>query len=146
MFENFCVVFVYLFRFSLLELSYYIIIFAVFVCGFGSGGLYSLPLSLYGDEIDKLNKSNNENMSATYLGAITLFANLASSFVLFVVGIMLDIVGFDSKVEIQSLLVQTFLATMLFAGVVFAFVGAVLFFSTYDLKKRNIKHKEKQIE
>ena len=143
----FVIMFVYIFRFSLLELSYFIIIFAVFVCGFGSGGLYALPISLYGDEVDKLNKLNSENMSATYLGAITLFANLAGSIVLFIIGVMLDIVGFDAGIEIQPLLVQTFIAIMLFAGVAFTFIGSVIFFITYDKVKFDYKNQEKkQIE
>ena len=131
----FCIIFVYIFRFSLLELSFYISIFATFVCGFGSGGLYALPLSLYGDEIDNLNKKSKENKTATYSGALTLFSNLASSIMLFVVGLMLDLVGFNAKEQIQPLLVQTFLAVTLFVGVVAAFISAGVLFYSYDLKK-----------
>ena len=118
-----------------MELSFYISIFATFVCGFGSGGLYALPLSLYGDEIDNLNKKSKENKTATYSGALTLFSNLASSIMLFVVGLMLDLVGFNAKEQIQPLLVQTFLAVTLFVGVVAAFISAGVLFYSYDLKK-----------
>ncbi len=130
----FIIILIYIFRFSLLGLSFYLSIFAVFVCGVGSGGLYALPISLYGDEIDGLNKKNKENKTATYSGAITLFGNLASSLVLFLIGVMLDIVRFDANVRLQPLLVQTFLAITLFVGIVASFIASAVVFYKYDEK------------
>lgn len=130
----FIIISIYIFRFSLLGVSFYLLVLAVFVCGIGSGGLYALPISLYGDEIDKLNKKNKENKTATYSGAITLFGNLASSLVLFLIGVMLDMVGFNASVRLQPLLVQTFLAITLFVGIVASFIASGFVFYKYDKK------------
>ena len=50
----FGVIFIYLFRIQIYEISFYLMIVAIFICGIGSGSLYSLPTSIYGDLIDEV--------------------------------------------------------------------------------------------
>lgn len=127
----FGVIFVYLFRIQIYNISYYLMIVFVFFCGIGSGSLYSLPTSMYGDEITKISKENESNMIATYSGSMTLAGNIASSITQLIVGILLDVIKFDSSLQVQTLGVQTGLALILFIGVQLSLISACYIFSRY---------------
>jgi len=130
----FAVIFIYIFRIELYEISFYLMMVAILFCGLGSGSLYTLPTALYGDAIMKISK--NGDMNATYSSTMTFAGNMASSIAQLVIGVMLDVIGFDGTSDVQSLFVQTGLAIILFVGIEFALISACLIFS---------KHKEKII-
>lgn len=123
----FGVIFIYLFRIELYLISYYLMLIAIFICGIGSGALYSLPSSLYGDEIMKLS-SNKSDMLATYSGTLTFAGNIANSITQLIIGILLDVIKFDSSNQIQTLAVQTGLALILFVGVQISLIIACAIF------------------
>lgn len=129
----FLIMFSYFLRFKLLEYSYILAIISIFICGFGSGTLYALPISLFGDEIDKINKETRSNKTATYSGNLTFSANIANATALLFIGVLLDLIHFDSSVEIQPLSVQSGLAIILFIGVIIPFLLSTLFFYKYKV-------------
>ncbi len=131
----FGVIFIYLFRIQLYEISFSLMLIAIFTCGIGSGSLYSLPTSIYGDAIMKL-KSANQDLTATYSGTITFASNIANSLTQLAVGILLDVIRFDSTVQVQTLAVQTGLALILFVGVQLALILACLIFSRVNEKEK----------
>lgn len=126
----FAVIFIYLFRIELFESSFYLMIVAILFCGMGSGAIYTLPTSIYGDAIMKI--SRDGSLNATYSSAMTFAGNMASSIAQLIVGILLDIIGFDGGASVQTLFVQTGLAIILFAGIQFSLILATLIFSRYD--------------
>ena len=126
----FAVIFIYLFRIELFESSFYLMIVAILFCGMGSGAIYTLPTSIYGDAIMKI--SRDGSLNATYSSAMTFAGNMASSIAQLIVGILLDIIGFDGGATMQTLFVQTGLAIILFAGIQFSLILATLIFSRYD--------------
>lgn len=130
----FGVIFVYLFRIQIYNISYYLMLIFIFLCGIGSGALYSLPASMYGDEITKISSNDGNNMVATYTGSMTLAGNIASSITQLIVGILLDVIHFDSSIQVQSLGVQTGLALILFIGVQASLIIACSVFSNYKEK------------
>lgn len=123
----FGVILIYLFRINLYQISYYIMLIAIFICGIGSGALYSLPSSLYGDEIMKIS-TNESDMVATYSGTMTFAGNVANSITQLLIGILLDIIQFDSSKQIQTLAVQTGLSIILFVGVQISLIIACAIF------------------
>lgn len=131
----FCVIFIYIFRIELYSVSFYLMLFAVFMCGVGSGSLYSLPTSMYGDVVTKLTKADGKNMVATYSGSLTFVSNIANSITQLIVGILLDVIKFDSSSQVQTLGVQTGLALILFIGVQMSLILACLIFSNYKEKE-----------
>lgn len=122
----------YIFRIELYRVSYYLMIGLIFVCGMGSGAMYTLPISLYGDAIQGI-ASKGSNM-ATYGGTLTFAGNIANSITQLIIGILLDIIKFDSYATIQTLGVQTGLALILFVGVQGALIIACLVFAGYREK------------
>lgn len=130
----FGVIFVYLFRIEIYNISYYLMLLFVFLCGIGSGALYSLPVSMYGDEITRICKKEKSNNVATYTGSMTLAGNIASSIAQLIVGVLLDVIHFDSSIQVQTLGVQMGLALILFIGVQASLILACLIFSNYKEK------------
>ena len=106
----------------------------IFICGLGSGGLYSLPSSIYGDTL--MNMEDGELKVATYTGALTFASNIANSITQLLVGVLLDVIKFDSNVQIQSLQVQTGLALILFIGVQVSLISACFIFANLAKKKK----------
>lgn len=133
-FAIFGVIFIYLFRIEIYEISYYLMLCAVFICGVGSGALYSLPTSIYGDLIDEIT-TNGENRVATYSGTMTFASNIGNSITQLVVGILLDIIGFDSSLQMQTLGVQTGLSLILFVGVQSSLIIACFVFAGHNEHK-----------
>lgn len=133
----FAIIFIYLFRIEIYNISYYLMLVAIFVCGVGSGALYSLPTSIYGDLIEEATK-NGENRVATYSGTMTFAGNIGNSITQLIVGILLDLIGFDSSLQIQTLKVQTGLALILFVGVQVSLILACFVFAGHrENTKRN---------
>ena len=127
----FAVITIFIFRIELYNISFYLMLVAIFFCGLGSGALYTLPSAMYGDAVMKINKYGDLN--ATYSSAMTFAGNMASSIAQLCIGILLDVIGFDGSVGVQTLFVQTGLAIILFVGIQFALILSCLIFS---------KHKE----
>ena len=120
----FLVIFIYIFRIDLYPYSFYFMIVSVLICGIGSGALYSLPTSIYGDELIRLGGNN----IATYTGALTFSSNIANAIVQLMIGILLDLIKFNNKVSVQTLLVQTGLALILFVGVQVSLIFSLMVF------------------
>jgi Na+/melibiose symporter-like transporter len=133
----FAIITVYIFRISLYEVSFYLMSLLTFICGIGSGSMYTLPVSLYGDAIDMISKGS-DNSTATYGGTLTFASNIANSITQLIVGVLLDVIKFDSSLEVQTLGVQTGLALIVFIGVQGSLILGCLIFASYrELKKSN---------
>jgi len=136
----FGIIAVYLFRVDLYKISFYLMIGLIFICGIGSGALYSLPMSMYGDAIVSLT-NDDVNLMATYSGTMTFASNIANSITQLLVGILLDVIKFDSSLQVQTLGVQTGLALILFVGVQIALIVSCAIFSRVkeDVEKNKSK-------
>ena len=124
-------------------------VFCMLFCGFGTGALYSLPLSMFSDNVTLDKLKTGENNSATYSGYMTFAYNISNSIALLVIGILLDIIKFDSSMPVQALKVQNGLGIIVFVGCGVSILGAMFLLSKYTLKradilKQQIKHRNKQ--
>ncbi len=127
----FGIISIYFFRVELYAISFYLMIVLIFICGIGSGALYTLPVSLYGDEINNISKGRNGE-SAQYMGTLTFAGNISNSVAQLLIGVMLDVIKFDSSMQVQSLVVQSGLALILFVGVQTSLILGCLVFSSYS--------------
>jgi len=130
----FGIITIYIFRIQLYEISFYLMLLLVFICGIGSGSMYTLPVSLYGDAIEIVSKGC-DNKTATYGGTLTFASNIANSVTQLIIGILLDLIRFDSSLEVQTLEVQTGLALMVFIGVQTALIIGCMIFASYKERK-----------
>lgn len=114
--------------------NFYICIPIILMCGFGSGALYSLPFSIFSDIIAEENATKHTNQTATFSGVMTFVFKISNALSLFFIGLILDLVHFDSSQPVQALKVQNSLGLILIIGVTSALALSIVFFSKYDKK------------
>lgn len=117
---------------------FYITLPCIFVCGFGTGSLYSLPLSMFADALTLDKIQTGQNNSATYSGFMTIAYNLANSLALTIIGVLLDGIKFNPKEPVQPLHVQNSLGLIVFLGCSISIALSMLFFSQYSLKRKDV--------
>lgn len=110
----------------------------LFICGIGSGALYSLPHSMYADVVTMEQYKTGVNNAGRYTGYYTFTYNFSNSIALLFIGLLLDLVKFDSSQPVQALSVQTGLGRIVFFGSAIALTCAILIFSKYNIKRSDI--------
>jgi len=124
---------VYVFSRDIGVLTFTFSIVALCVCGFGIGALFSLPISMYSDII--VAERGEQTSCATQLGFLNLANKFSNAFGLLFVGVLLDLVKFNSKMPVQTLEVQNNLAFIVIAGVVASLVVSIWLYRTASPKK-----------
>jgi len=102
----------------------------IFIISSGVGCIYSLPISMFADNI----KSESTAMAT---GFLTFCTKCTNAVVTFLVGFMLDWVGFQSGIATQTLHVSTALGWLLVGGVTVSAVVAWFLFGKYQDKARD---------
>lgn len=120
------------------NLIYYAVCFTIFVCGFGTGAMYSIPISMYADAITMEQYETGNNRSGSYLGYYSFTYNLSNSISLFIMGLLLDFIKFDSTQPVQAMSVQSGLGTIVFCGCSIALAISILIFSRYKVKRADV--------
>ena len=120
------------------SLCFYLILPLILLCGFGTGALYSLPISMYADVVTLEKLKSNENKSATYSGYMTFAYNVSNSIALLIIGILLDLIKFDPNQPVQALKVQNSLGIIVILGCSIAIAMALLIFNKYKLTRADI--------
>ena len=113
---------------------FYFIPFAV-LAGFGTGGLFSIPLSMVADTIDLGELESGKRYEGIYYGCLTLFYKLSQSIAILIVGFYIDLVKFNPDLPLQSESTVVSLGFMLGLGSLGAFVFALLSYRKYNLDK-----------
>ncbi len=106
--------------------------------GGGMGALYSMPTGMLGDAIAVEKLHTKEDNTATYTGFMTFGNKLSQSVALLVIGVMLDLIGFEEGRASQPIGVQWGLGWIVFGGILAALIGGFIFYSKYDLKKSDV--------
>lgn len=131
--------FVFLFRETFgANVCFWLVSVCITFCGFGTGALYSLPMSMFADNITMDKLKTGENKSATYSGYMTFAYNISNSVALLVIGILLDLIKFDPKSPVQALKVQNWLGVIVFGGCAVSIIIAMLVLKHYNLKRSDI--------
>lgn len=110
----------------------------IFVCGFGTGALYSLPISMFADVVTLEKIKSNENKTATYSGYMTFSYNVANSISLLIIGVLLDLIKFNPSEPVQSMKVQNSLGIIVILGCAISIALAILIFNKYKLSRSDI--------
>lgn len=120
------------------EKIFWFVLPCLFICGVGSGALYSLPHSMYADVVTMEAFKTGVNNAGRYTGYYTFTYNFSNSIALLFIGFLLDFVGFDSSSPAQSLEVQAGLGKIVFFGSAIALTLAIIIFSNYQLKRADV--------
>lgn len=100
----------------------------ILVISMGVGCIYSLPISMFADNVKM-------DSTAMATGFLTFCTKCTNAVVTFLVGFMLDMIGFQSGLATQSLQVSTALGWLLVGGVTVAGISASFLFGKYQDKK-----------
>lgn len=120
------------------NLTFMLTIPIIFICGFGTGALYSLPVSMFADVVTLEKIKSNENKTATYSGYMTFTYNVANSISLLIIGILLDLIKFKPNEPVQSMRVQNSLGLIVFLGCGISIALAIFIFNKYKLTRTDI--------
>ena len=106
--------------------------------GFGSGVLLSMPLSMIADTIDVEELKSGRRSEGVFYGLFTLCYKLSQSIVLFIVGFVLVLIGFDANLPVQSNSTATWLGLILGIGCIFALLTSILCYRKYRLNRDEV--------
>lgn len=105
---------------------------AILVCGFGTGVLYSFPISIFSDIMAADTELSGKNKYGTYSSITTLTYKLSNAFSLVVIGVILDLIKFSSGSPVQSLAVQNSLGLLVILGTIISLGGSILIYNKFD--------------
>ncbi|MEG1500208.1 MAG: MFS transporter, partial [Clostridia bacterium] len=117
------------------SILFHLTLLSIFICGYGSGALYSLPISIYSDLIKEENKHLGRDCTGVFSGIMTFIYKLSNALSLFVIGILLDVIKFNPTEPVQALSVQNSLGQILIVGIAASFALAIQIFSRYKQNK-----------
>lgn len=120
------------------DFIFWFVLPCLFICGIGSGALYSLPHSMYADVVTMEQYKTGENNAGRYTGYYTFTYNFSNSIALLFIGLLLDFVKFDSSQPVQALSVQNGLGKIVFFGSAIALTLAIIIFSKYNIKRSDV--------
>lgn len=107
--------------------------------GFGSGVLFSLPMSMIADTIDIEELETGRRSEGVYYGLLTFCYKMSQSFVLISSGVLLDAIMFDPELMVQLDFTELGLGMILSIGSLAGLILGVLSYSGYNLDRREIK-------
>ncbi len=124
--------------------AFYFIPFAV-LAGFGTGGLFTLPLSMIADVIDLDELNTGKRAEGSYYGCLTLFYKFSQSITLLLIGFILDLVKFDASLPLQAESTVIILGLMLSIGSGLSFIASFLSISGYNLNRLRVEDIQRKI-
>ena len=109
------------------------------LAGFGTGVLYSLPVAMIGDIVLIEKVKSGEDKTATYSGFLTFANKTGQAISNAVLGVMLDVIGFQEGSTIQTPQVAENLGWVMCIGVILAVGAGIAIFSTCKLKRSEVQ-------
>lgn len=109
------------------------------LAGFGTGALFTIPLSMVADTIDYDELNRGYRFEGFYFGSLTLYYKLSQAIAIFIIGILLDLIQFDSALPLQSEFTLMSLGMILAIGSMLSFIFAYLSIRMYPLNEEKVK-------
>ena len=93
---------------------------------------------MYADVVTMEQYKTKKNNAGRFTGYYTFTYNFTNSITLLIIGVLLDLIKFDSTMPLQALSVQAGLGKIVFFGSSIAISIAILIFSRYNIKRADI--------
>ncbi|MFZ5352292.1 MAG: MFS transporter [Bacillota bacterium] len=116
------------------------------ITGFGTSGLFTLPLSMIADTIDIEELKHGIRTEGIYYGCLTLFYKLSQSLVIFLLGVMLDLIRFNPDLPIQPQSTELVLGLTISVGSIVAFSICLFYYSRYSLNKEKVDSAQRELK
>ena len=109
------------------------------LAGSGIGALFTLPLAMVADTVDLDEAAGGERIEGTYFGALTFAYKFSQAAALVLIGLALDLVGFDSSLAAQGRGTVLALGLLLGLGASVSFGAAALVLRGYGLDEAAVQ-------
>jgi Na+/melibiose symporter-like transporter len=109
------------------------------VVGFGTSGLFSLPLSMLADTVDQQEFHTGHRNEGVYFGMLNFGYKLSQSLAVLMLGVALDIIGFDAGLVIQRQSTLFSLGSLLSAGSLLTFILASISYKNYSIDEKRVR-------
>jgi Na+/melibiose symporter-like transporter len=109
-----------------------------FVVGFSTSGLFSLPHSMITDTVDLEERNHGKRNEGVYFGLLNFSYKISQSLAIFLFGVLLDLIGFDSTLAQQMPSTEIFLGLSLPLGSILSFLLAIIFYKKYSLDRAQL--------
>ena len=136
-FAGFIFVFLVLIKGQIASQIIYYIPYAI-CAGFGTGALFTIPLSMVADTVDLDELQRGQRFEGFYFGSLTLYYKLSQAIAIFLIGVLLDLIRFDSSLFQQSEFTLISLGLILAIGSILSFSFAYLSIRMYPLDKKRV--------
>lgn len=114
--------------------------------GFGTGGLFSLPLSMIADTVDYQEAQTGDRNEGIYYGMLTFGYKISQSLAILLLGFVLDIIRFDSTLSEQTPETALLLGIFLSVGSFFALLLSAHAYRNYSLDASTVGELQAQIK
>lgn len=114
--------------------------------GFGLGGLLLLPYSMVADTTDVGELETGQRNEGIYLGCMTFSYKISQSIAVFIFGMALDMIGFNSRLPRQTEFTSTALGLLLPIGCFVAILFAYFAFRKYSLTEKDVEEIQRKIK
>lgn len=111
--------------------------FAVIV-GFAMGGMVCIPQTMLIDTIDVDEYETGKRKEGSIFGCMTLFYKLSQAVTVFLLGLYLDLIGFNAALGMQEERVEALLGFSLPIGLFVSLAITIWCFSKYSLNKQKV--------
>jgi Na+/melibiose symporter-like transporter len=115
--------------------NYFVLLPSLAIIGFGAGGLFLFPPAMVGDVIDVEEVETGRRSEGIYFGMMTFGYKASQSIALFLVGVSLDVIGFNSNATYQSHSTSIMIGLLLTLGSVIVLASAYFAYKRYSLTK-----------
>ncbi len=108
------------------------------IVGFAMGGMVCIPQTMLIDTIDVDEYETGKRKEGSIFGCMTLFYKISQAVTIFLLGLYLDLIGFDASLGMQSEKVDALLGLSLPVGLLFSLFMTIWCFSKYSLNKQKL--------
>ncbi|MBN2260598.1 MAG: MFS transporter [Clostridiales bacterium] len=120
---------------DIVKLHYEIMLIYALVVGFGTSGLFSLPLSMLADTVDLEEFNHGMRNEGVYYGLLNFAYKISQSLAILLFGIVLDLIGFDANLSVQNNYTLVVLGILLPFGSIISFLLAKKAYTNYSLNR-----------
>ncbi len=132
-FGSLIMLFMVLFALDYMRASWASMLPMIALIGFGVGGMLSLPPSMVSDIADLQYAKSGRRMEGLLFGTFTLCYKISQSISVLLLGILLDVIRFNSELAVQTPATILWLGLLLPLGCLFGFGTAMWAYSRYSL-------------
>ncbi|MEA3422671.1 MAG: MFS transporter [Bacillota bacterium] len=142
-----CIVLLYLVSIKeVISANYGFMLLYAVIIGFGTSGLFFLPLSMITDTVDLQELNHGKRNEGVYFGLLNFGYKISQSLAILLFGFVLDIIGFDPSLPYNSNATLVMLGASLPIGSLIAFLLAKHSFKKYTLNREILTKIQEQIK